>query len=60
MKKLLVTAGILGAAFAGWKLIQGWRDNTPSARQLKDGAKEASNAIKEAGAPSRNPVHSMG
>jgi len=58
MKKLLVTAGLAGVALAAWKLVQGWKDNTPSARELKEPAKEATQAVK--GTTIGNPANAMG
>jgi hypothetical protein len=61
MKKLLITAGAVGAAIAGLLLYTGWRKNSPSARQLKD-VVSGSEGFKSNGIGSgeRNPIHSMG
>ena len=61
MKKILIAAGIAGAAIAIIRLVQGWQDNTPSARQLKEIGSDAKELLTEDPAGTqRNPVHAMG
>ena len=60
MKKLLILAGIAGAIFAVVRLMQGWRDDTPSARQLKDVATDTKEFLTEDPTEQRNPAYSMG